>query len=261
MSKLFSKFFDDGEHGETASKAEKTDSNSKEEAGAQAKAPRRVITAPVITSDADAPSTDEEIRIKARVDDFDFAQCSFCVNQMLLPDYSAWMPGAESAQASPLAQKIFQEDGVVSVLIHEAEVIVERHDYIRDQWKPLARRIGQIIREHLKSGEPAIDPEFVKGIPPENEIKQKLDSVLENELNPGIAAHGGFIELLDIKNNTIWIKMGGGCQGCAASRITLKQGVHAAFRAAVPELGGIFDSTNHAAGTNPFFASLPGGMM
>ena len=54
--------------------------------------------------------------------------------------------------------------------------------------------------------------------------------------------------------------MGGGCQGCAASSVTLRQGVHAAFRKASPYLGSILDETDHSAGKNPFFNQLPPGM-
>jgi Fe-S cluster biogenesis protein NfuA len=54
--------------------------------------------------------------------------------------------------------------------------------------------------------------------------------------------------------------MGGGCQGCAASSITLRQGVEQSFRAAVPHLGALLDETDHTAGANPFFTELPVGM-
>ena len=121
----------------------------------------------------------------------------------------------------------------------------------------MALKIGATIRTFVQSGEPVVSQAYIDSIPPEDDIQEKIRLVLDNEINPGIAAHSGVINLLGIKNNSIWINMGGGCQGCAASSITLRQGVHQAFRQAEPTVGAIFDDTDHAAGENPFFASMP----
>ena len=80
------------------------------------------------------------------------------------------------------------------------------------------------------------------------------------EINPGIASHSGVVTLERIVGNSVFLTMGGGCQGCAASEITLRQGIHNTFRSAVPQIGGIFDVTDHAAGSNPFYSELPAGM-
>jgi len=87
-----------------------------------------------------------------------------------------------------------------------------------------------------------------------------LQKVVDEQLNPGIAAHSGVITLNRVEGNTAYITMGGGCQGCAASTITLRNGIEGAFRDAVPEVGAILDETDHTAGTNPFFRELPAGM-
>ncbi|MFP4173885.1 MAG: NifU family protein, partial [Candidatus Hydrogenedentota bacterium] len=76
-------------------------------------------------------------------------------------------------------------------------------------------------------------------------------------VNPSIAGHGGAITLERVEGNTVHIQMLGGCQGCAASSITLKQGIHRAFREVAPQVGAIFDETDHASGTNPYFKELP----
>jgi Fe-S cluster biogenesis protein NfuA len=68
------------------------------------------------------------------------------------------------------------------------------------------------------------------------------------------------ITLLGVTGNTIRIHMGGGCQGCAASTVTLKEGIHKAFRQAVPQIGAILDETDHSAGTNPYYDQIPMGM-
>jgi Fe-S cluster biogenesis protein NfuA len=68
------------------------------------------------------------------------------------------------------------------------------------------------------------------------------------------------VTLERVEGNTIFLTMGGGCQGCAASSITLRQGIHTTFRRAVPQIGAIYDETDHTAGTNPYFTQLPAGM-
>jgi len=85
-------------------------------------------------------------------------------------------------------------------------------------------------------------------------IYQTVHDLLESEINPAVARHGGKIELIDVQDATVVVRMMGGCQGCGMATVTLKQGMEAAIRRAVPGLKGISDITDHAAGTNPYFA-------
>lgn len=88
---------------------------------------------------------------------------------------------------------------------------------------------------------------------PTGEIADRVRAVLDREVNPGIASHGGMITLIDVQDTEIYLEMSGGCQGCAMSRLTLRQGVERMIRQEVPEITAIHDVTDHAAGTNPFF--------
>jgi Fe/S biogenesis protein NfuA len=81
----------------------------------------------------------------------------------------------------------------------------------------------------------------------------RVQQVLDTVINPGIASHGGYIDLLDVRDQTAYIQMGGGCQGCGLADVTLKQGVEVAIRGAVPEIVAIVDTTDHASGTNPYY--------
>jgi len=87
----------------------------------------------------------------------------------------------------------------------------------------------------------------------EGTIAEKVVKVIEEEINPGIASHGGFVSLVDVKGNDIMIQMGGGCQGCGMANVTLKDGIEVALKKAIPEIGGIYDVTDHAGGQNPFY--------
>ena len=82
-------------------------------------------------------------------------------------------------------------------------------------------------------------------------------SVLEQSVNPAIASHGGRADLvaLDEEKKVAYVKLSGGCQGCAMSRMTLSQGIETSLREAIPELEGVIDVTDHASGENPFYAN------
>lgn len=80
-------------------------------------------------------------------------------------------------------------------------------------------------------------------------------TVLEEQVNPSIASHGGRADLvaLDEDKKTAYVKLSGGCQGCAMSRMTLTQGIETMLREAIPELVSVLDVTDHASGVNPFY--------
>lgn len=182
------------------------------------------------------------------------------VDRPVLPGYSVWYPDADTARNAPLAEYLFAVPGVLSVLVHDFTVTITRDPALADSWEGLAKEIGARIRNHLLVGIPVVAPEFLENMPSEDTIRRKLQAVVDLEINPGIAAHSGVISLERVVGNTVYIKMGGGCQGCAASTITLREGVHRAFRDATPQVGAILDETDHAAGLNPFYRTLPEGM-
>ncbi len=83
-------------------------------------------------------------------------------------------------------------------------------------------------------------------------IADQVREVLDSQVNPAIAAHGGQITLIDVEDTEIYVEMGGGCQGCALSRMTLRQGVERMLREAIPELTAVHDVTDHSSGENPY---------
>ena len=83
---------------------------------------------------------------------------------------------------------------------------------------------------------------------------QRLQQLLDEEINPGIAAHQGYVELLDYTDGTAFVRMGGGCQGCGMASVTLRQGIEQRVREIIPEVQAIVDTTDHAAGTNPYYS-------
>lgn len=84
-------------------------------------------------------------------------------------------------------------------------------------------------------------------------MRHKIQKLLDEKVNPMVAQHGGQIDLLDYVNRTAYIRMSGGCQGCSASKATLKQGVEKAIFEAFPRVKQVVDMTDHAAGDNPYY--------
>ncbi len=94
----------------------------------------------------------------------------------------------------------------------------------------------------------------VPSVGPDAPLEDRINYVLYNEINPGLASHGGQVTLLEvIEGNTAVLQFGGGCQGCAAVDITLKQGVERTLLEQIPELVAIRDSTDHSVTENAYY--------
>jgi Fe/S biogenesis protein NfuA len=85
------------------------------------------------------------------------------------------------------------------------------------------------------------------------DVARRIIRVLEEEINPAIAAHGGSAELVAVEDGAAYLRFGGGCVGCGMVSVTLAQGVEVAIRRAVPAVTRIVDVTDHASGTNPYY--------
>jgi Fe/S biogenesis protein NfuA len=81
----------------------------------------------------------------------------------------------------------------------------------------------------------------------------KIRQLLEQRINPALAAHGGYAELMGVDGDKAFVTMGGGCQGCAISAMTLREGIERSIKEAVPEITEVVDTTDHSAGENPFY--------
>ncbi len=180
-------------------------------------------------------------------------QCVFMVNRVLMDGYSWYFPNFESAADSPLAETLFSLEDVESALFLESTLTITRKDKTIVDWKPLAKEVGAVVRTALEEGGPLISEAIISELPSEETIREGIQNNIDDEVNPGVAGHGGNITLQSVKGNTITIQMGGGCQGCSAADLTLKQGIHTSFRKAVPKVGAILDETDHSAGVNPYF--------
>lgn len=212
---------------------------------------RMTINLPVI-KDSNISQQSDEVLIKAQPSIAN-DQCVFMVNRTLMEGYSWYFSNFESAEGSPLAEALFSIDEVETALVLESTLTITRKDKTIVDWKPLAKEVGTAVRNALEGGGPLIAEKIIAGLPAEEDVRKGIQENIDAEVNPGVAGHGGHITLQSVKGNTITIQMGGGCQGCSAADLTLKQGIHTSFRKAVPMVGAILDETDHSAGANPYF--------
>jgi Fe/S biogenesis protein NfuA len=87
----------------------------------------------------------------------------------------------------------------------------------------------------------------------QEEVRERIQKILDEMINPAVAGHGGFVEVLDVKENVAYLRLGGGCQGCGMVNVTLKQGIETTLKEEIPQLAGVIDQTDHAGGTNPYY--------
>jgi Fe/S biogenesis protein NfuA len=84
-------------------------------------------------------------------------------------------------------------------------------------------------------------------------VAEQVVQVIDTLINPAIAAHGGMAEVVAVEDNTVYVRLGGGCQGCGMAAVTLSQGIEETIRSNVPEITKVVDVTDHAEGTNPYY--------
>jgi Fe/S biogenesis protein NfuA len=86
------------------------------------------------------------------------------------------------------------------------------------------------------------------------EISEQIQQLLDARINPAIAAHGGWAELVEVDGDTVVVKLGGGCQGCAMSKATVTAGIESTIREHIPSIVNVVDVTDHLSGDNPYYA-------
>ena len=101
----------------------------------------------------------------------------------------------------------------------------------------------------------------LKGTPPADDapLHERVRYLLDSEINPQIASHGGRVSLEDISEaGVVTLRFGGGCHGCGMADVTLKQGIEKTLRSRLPEITEVRDATDHASGHNPYYRDHQG---
>ena len=193
----------------------------------------------------------DNITISSEVDKRNTAICRFTVNRTLHIGTVSF-DNKTQAEHSLLAQKIFEIEAITRVQLIGHLLVLSKTP--EPDWEDLIKHVEEILQAFLVSGlalsqEQVEDRMMLIG----RGTKEKVQYLLAHKINPGVAAHAGFVELIDVKDNNVYIRLGGGCQGCGAADFTLRQGIEAILRKEVPEILQVLDVTDHAAGMNPYY--------
>jgi Fe-S cluster biogenesis protein NfuA len=206
-------------------------------------------------SDLHATQVQAPITIKAETAIADPDTCKFIVSTVVQAGGPFFFTDAAQATSAPLAATLFALPGVASVLI--ADNIVTVSKAVDASWQALKAAIGAAIRAQLLSGSPAVLATAViaqaKGRSTEI-VREIVQDILDREINRSIASHGGEISIVDLRDGQLYVRMSGGCQGCASSEATLKQGFEVMVKRAAPEITEIIDVTDHQSGQKPYYS-------
>jgi len=151
---------------------------------------------------------------------------------------------------SRLPKSLFKLGYLTKVGI-EGDTLVLTSDMKDINWAEKGKEIGKVIRDFLALDVPAIVLEAIEE--QNDEVYVEVEALINRDVNPSIASHGGYVTLVRVVGNKAYVTMGGGCQGCSASSVTLKAGVETMIVAKVDEIMEVVDITNHDAGVNPYY--------
>jgi len=228
----------------------------------------------------DAVTLYDEFVTVTREDGADWQILKPMILGAIMDHYASGLPVVSDApaQAEEEVEFTIEEDPA------DAEIIEQIKELMETRIKPAAEQMGgDVIYKAYKDG--MLYVEFIGPtmalaggmtnvighyVPEVNAVKDFRDAipkpgldtpegkaiqvVLDERINPAVAGHGGHISLVDVKEDTAFIRLEGGCQGCGMADVTLKQGVEVEIKAAVPSIEAVLDVTEHAGGTNPYYS-------
>jgi len=198
----------------------------------------------------------DEIRITA--EPIDTQRCKFVLSVPVLDGGVRRFTAPEEAKGSPLAEAIFAIPGLaVSELIVSGNIVTVVKQSAAP-WQAVGRAVGNAIRSTLTADVPAVTPaprpaSGEGSAVTDDALYEQVAKVFEEQVNPMVARHGGRVELIDVQDAVVMLRMGGGCQGCGMADVTLRQGIEGMLSQLVPAVRGIVDITDHTSGANPYF--------
>lgn len=188
--------------------------------------------------------------IKITAEPSGHTRCTFTVDRTVFAGLRRFNSPLD-AQDSPLADAIFSIEGVTEVVVSGPKVTVVKSTAV--PWQVAGPMVGAAIRAALSSDRPAVVAKAEAG--DDDALYEKVAQIFAARINPMVAGHGGRVDLIDVQDAVVLLRLAGGCQGCGMADVTLRQGIETTLRQLAPEVQGIMDVTDHASGANPYFAA------
>ncbi|PPB79974.1 Fe-S cluster biogenesis protein NfuA [Albidovulum inexpectatum] len=200
---------------------------------------------------SDAPG---QMRIRARSSMTDPHAMGFMLDQPLPAGVANRFNSPEEAAMAPLARALFGVEGIERIAIDGATIWLRKAPTA--DWASLKHQVAATIRKVM--AETASPLGTAQARNDDAALLRAVEEILHRQVNPAIAAHGGQIDVVRVEQGRVFLRMSGGCQGCAASAATLREGVERMLRAARPDIREIVDVTEHELGANPYYSRTPG---
>jgi Fe/S biogenesis protein NfuA len=193
-----------------------------------------------------APARDKILELRAQEDDPDTLGLRIEVTGVQGVEYTYDLTFDPVEEADEGAGDLIEAQGDLPVIIPGASV-----DSLRGATLDLPTTDGQqglVLRNPNR-------PDPLSGMHMEltGSVEDKVRQLLDGQINPSLAMHGGFAALERVEGDTVYVTMGGGCQGCAVSAMTLREGIARSIKEAIPEVSEVVDTTDHALGENPYY--------
>lgn len=158
---------------------------------------------------------------------------------------------AQHAGFSPVAKKLFGFPWVEKLRVGPNFVELTKKDWV--EWDVIVEPLMGLLEEHFSNTTTLEEPLPEKPTTVSGEA-DTIRAFIDNQINPSLATHGGFVELKSFDNNVAYLSMGGGCQGCASSQATMVDGIENALKNEFSFVHRVVDVTDHAMGENPFYS-------
>ena len=175
------------------------------------------------------------------------------------------------ATNSPLFEALFDLPWVSEAAVEGRALIVKKNN--SQPWEEYAPQVAQIIRRLHQDKIPLFSEAFIhalkekkttedkkKEIPykinetnTNSPLGKKVQKILSDNISKSLAAHGGYVTLVNLSEGKVYLYFGGGCQGCSQASVTVKEGIERLLLKELPEIVGVVDITNHEVGTNPYY--------
>jgi Fe/S biogenesis protein NfuA len=193
-----------------------------------------------------APAREKILELRAQEDDPDTLGLRIEVTGVQGVEYTYDLTFDPVAEADETAGDLVEAQGQLPVIIPGDSV-----DSLRGATLDLPTTNGQqglVLRNPNR-------PDPLSGMHLEltGSVEDKVRQLLDGQINPSLAMHGGFAALERVEDDVVYVTMGGGCQGCAVSAMTLREGIARSIKEAIPEVSEVIDTTDHALGENPYY--------
>lgn len=193
------------------------------------------------------PAQEKILELRAQEDEPDGLGLRIEVTGVRGVEYTYDLGFDPIAEADTTAGDVVEEQGGLSVIIPAESV-----DSLQGATLDLPTTNGQAGLVLRNPNRP--DPLSGSHLELTGTAAERVEQLLEQQINPALAVHGGYAALDRVEDETAYVTMGGGCQGCAVSAMTLREGIARSIQEAIPEVNEVVDVTDHALGENPYYA-------